>query len=208
MAENEKSATAAEKFVKIPKEEYDQILETIRRFNETKKQEVHETHEISVGCNAICGGGLKNNEYNIPLAYGQNPVPVDVAVLKSIFQSNAAKWRKLFENGVYYFENEEDYKLFRFEPKFSMSRDNIAKLLSLPTAEMAKKLQELVNKTHDATIFHTLFYRIIDLLSENRLQDVTLPSESRDYLESFFHSKISDALASYALFKKTPLRKQ
>ena len=99
-----------------------------------------------------------------------------------------------------YFTNDEDYGTFGIKKNFSMDETSIKELLMLPEGELRDKLLEITSSNRDSAVVHALFYRIIALFDDNKLNEITY--RNREIIEDYFACKIRDAIYNYKVYKQ------
>ena len=98
------------------------------------------------------------------------------------------KYRKLFQNGLFYFEDKKWYEYFNIRTAVVLNDEGIIELLTLPEADMKKKLNEVTeNKTNEITM-HSLMVRVAYLLKNNKLN---IGFDKMPILDEYFKAKLS-----------------
>jgi len=187
----EKLISQMEEVLKVNKNQEREIERLTAELSKSK-----DFGDITIGCNDINGIFLKdkNSSFKIPIRYGEE-IEVSEKDLRDVIKSDTTKWRKFFESGMLYFKDEDNYAVFKMVPKFSMSEKSIHALLSITKVkDLEKKIREVTNSNRDSFVVHALWYRIIDLISKNVIEN--FPYQNRAFLESYFACKIDTAVNS------------
>lgn len=140
--------------------------------------------EVIIGCRILQGvgwGDPNKDEGEIRLRFNEEQ-SVTVSDMKKFFR--IASIRKLFEDGICYFSNEEDYALFNIRKHIDLSNENLINILNNKNAnEIIRELDKLTNEKKNGSIVNCIVYRICDMIKTNELKwDYYTRKAIEDYL--------------------------
>ena len=141
-------------------------------------------NEVIIGCRILQGvgwGDPNKDEGEIRLRFNEEQ-SVTVSDMKKFFRT--ASIRKLFEDGICYFSNEEDYALFNIRKHIDLSNENLINILNNKNAnEIIRELDKLTNEKKNSSIVNCIVYRICDMIKTNELKwDYYTRKAIEDYL--------------------------
>lgn len=127
--------------------------------------------EIEVKCYCINGAVIVNNDASIRYEIGyQESVHIPLSELKECFKSNVNNYKDLFKKGIFVFENEEYYDIFKVRDRIDLSDDVLVEILTkqkrIPYLEEMKVLGKI-----DFALSNSLIYRVADLRRRGKLRD-------------------------------------
>lgn len=154
---------------------------------------------IMVGCNAVYGVTLTSQKGDVVLQfeYGEE-VECDRADLKEVFKKASNK--KVFEQGLCYFDDDNEYKEFRIKRTFIYDEDEIMDLINGGDANQIYSWLDGKTKTKtNIDIMHMILYKLADLELDKRLERI--PYASRATIEKFFGVELVQAANSLQILK-------
>lgn len=129
-----------------------------------------EEDEVVIGCRVLQGIGWGSPEDaagEIRLSYNEEQV-VTVSDMKRFFRQAAI--RKLFEDGLCYFAEPENYVLFNIRKHIDLSDENLIKILDKKDAnEIIRDLNKLTNEQKNSSIINCIIFRISSMIKEKKL---------------------------------------
>lgn len=146
---------------------------------------------IGVGCNAISGVTLQapNNEIEIDVKYGEIVTLTDDDV-KTLLKRNST--RKLFTNGIVYFQDEREYANFGIRHNINLNDEKIIEVFSSGNEDtLVKYFDTCTSKKLEVDVMNTLFYKIVAMNMDGRLG--TLSYELRVCVEKYFNMTLNMA---------------
>lgn len=101
------------------------------------------------------------------------------------------KYRRLFQNGLFYFDDKKWYEYFNVHTPVILNDAGIIEVLILPETEMKIKLNQITeNKTNEITM-HALMVRVAYLLKNNKLN---IGFDKMPILDEYFKAKLSSMM--------------
>lgn len=147
--------------------------------------------QIEIGCRLINGVSLYSprREVERDITYG-SPITVSEEEMNMLLKTPVTK--KFLENDVIYFVDKEEYDNFKIFNHIDLSDDKLIELVSnSSTNELIAKLNELTRNKREDALMHSLFYRIVDLTTKNKLNGMKY--ENRRAIEQYCKFKIETA---------------
>lgn len=159
-----------------------------------------EESEVVIGCRVIQGvgwGDPRDPSGEIRLRFGEEQ-SVTVTDMKRFFRSHSV--RKLFENGLCYFANEEDYSLFNIRKHIDLSDENLMRIFSEnDTNKIISELDILTSSKKDSSVINCLIFRICDLIRKNKL---TWDYYKRKAIESYFKTDFDRGITTLNMIER------
>lgn len=126
--------------------------------------------EVIIGCRVLQGigwGSPDNPAGEIRLSYNDEQT-VTVSDMKRFFRQ--ASIRKLFEDGLCYFTEPEDYALFNIRNHVDLSDENLLRILDKKDInEIIRELDKLTQEKKNSGIINCLIYRICNMIKDKTL---------------------------------------
>lgn len=156
---------------------------TEKNSNSTDKVIIkEEEEEIEIGTYMVQGVGLTAGDIEVKIST-EMPQGLPLSDVKKLLRKQEI--RRLFEDGVCYFINEEDYALLKVKRKVDLSQKNIKSILLKDNIQdIIKDLKYMTSDLKDATITHCLIYNICDLIRKGEIPELNY--YVRKDIESFF----------------------
>lgn len=224
MAENEKEITE-KKTAQKQKVDYAKIVEEQRQQIEEMQKQMQQMatmfamlqnggmnfannslkkENVKIGCRAFSGITLSTRDESIQYSFevgDEKDIPIDD--LKQLLKENGTRNNKrLFEKGLFYFVDEEDYKTFGIKPRVDLSIENIKRIVTEPDIDkMIREVKEMTKDKVDWAITHSLKFTIAQMWvdKDNQpLKDWTYAN--RVALENYFGNKFDDLIAGIGLY--------
>jgi hypothetical protein len=157
------------------------------------------SEDILVGFRGIYVGVLSNSDGSIQYKFEANDEKViDSEDLKILFrESKGTNNRKLFEDDIFYFVDEENYAKFKIKKRVDLSRENIIRILTMKNSnEAIGELSKLTNDKLDFNILHTFQYQVARLIIDGSPELNNWNWQNREDMERYIGQKFNDLLAS------------
>lgn len=223
MVENEKEVV--EKKTTKPKVDYAKIVEEQRQqIEEMQKQMQQMTamfamfqngglnfpnqhaqkESARIGCRAFSGVTLSTGDESIQYSFevgDEKDIPLDD--LKQLLKENGTRNNKrLFEKGLFYFVDPEDYKTFGIKPRVDLSIENIKRVVTEPDIDkMIREVKEMTKDKVDWAITHSLKFTIAQMWVDKENQPLkNWTYANRVALENYFGNKFDDLIAGIGLY--------
>ena len=141
----------------------------------------------------VVGSNIMGKETLMPDKYREIAIDgfkdkVTISIEDANMIMGQIKYRKLFQNGLFYFEDKKWYDYFNIRTAVILNDEGIMEVLTLPEVEMKKKLNEVTeNKTNEITM-HSLMVRVAYLLKNNKLN---IGFDKMPILDEYFKAKLS-----------------
>ena len=151
----------------------------------------NQDEDVVVGCMSINGASIANNDESIiyNLKY-KEVIDISFSELKDCFKSKINPYRELFKKGIFYFEDEKYYEIFKIKDVVDMSDEALVDMLIKGEVPYKEKLYIRGHK--DNTFFLTLVYRVADLYRQGNLVKWTY--QDRMSFENYFKIKIDNCV--------------
>jgi hypothetical protein len=146
---------------------------------------------VSLGCRFINGVTLYSpkREIDIRVPYGEN-IEITEDEMQMLMKTGFV--RDFLKKNVIYFTDEENYKKFKIFDRYDLSDEKIAGIiLNSNSNKLVVELNKYTNEKKDDPVFHSLFYRIVDLYNKGKL--TTMSYEVRKTIETYFKFDIVNA---------------
>lgn len=156
-----------------------------------------EDEDILVGCRAIYGGVLSTNDNRIVYKFECDEEKyISSEDLRTVFKESIRDTKKLFEQDIFYFVEEENYSKFKIKRRIDLSQENIVRILLLPTSSMIDEINTMTNRLIDFSTVHALQFEIVKMLIDpkNPLRDWKY--DNRTALERYLNQRFDDLMAS------------
>lgn len=154
--------------------------------------------EIEIGCRAINGGVLATSDgrYSISFLCDEKKF-VDSDDFKTILkESGLRNTKKFFEDDIFYFVDKGNYDKFKIKKRVDLSRENISRILMLPSHSMIDEINALTNNLVDFTVVHTLQFEIVKMLIDTEAPLKNWNYDNRAALERYLNRKFDDLMAA------------
>lgn len=146
----------------------------------------------SIGCRSVNGLPVysPHGDVDVFIPFGfNNTVKFTENEVRSLLKSNYV--REYLQKDILYFVDEPDYDYYEIKKKFDLDDDSLTKLVKGNTSTMINKFNEYTSRKRDDAVVHSLFFRIAELLKDNKLND--LPYQNRQEIEKYFNFSLDYA---------------
>lgn len=130
----------------------------------------NEEDEVTIGCRVLQGIGWSDPTGaagDIRLAFNEEQ-SVSVSDMKRFFRQHSVK--KLFEDGLCYFVEPEDYALFNIRKHIDLSDENLNNILTgSDLNEIVRELNKLTDNQKNSSIVNCLVFRICEMIRKHVL---------------------------------------
>lgn len=155
-------------------EEMKKAMESLMSNKATEPSKVYvkeADNEVVIGCRILQGvgwGDPNKDEGEIILGFNEEQT-VTVSDMRKFFRKPSI--RKLFEDGICYFANEEDYVLFNIRKYKDLSNDNLINILEKEnTNDVIRELDKITESKKNSSIVNCIVFRICDMIRNNELK--------------------------------------
>lgn len=152
--------------------------------NQTQPVKNDKEDEVIIGCRVLQGigwGDPNDTAGEIRLKYNEE-LPVTISDMKRFFRKYSTK--KLFEDGLCYFSNENDYVLFNIKKHVDLSNDNLVRILKMNNIQsIISEFNVLTENKKNSSVINCVIYRICDMIKKN---EINLDYYTRTALEKYF----------------------
>ena len=155
-------------------EEMKKAMESLMSNKATEPSKVYvkeADNEVIIGCRMLQGvgwGDPNKDEGEIRLRFNEEQT-VTVSDMKKFFRQ--ASIRKLFEDGICYFANEEDYVLFNIRKYKDLSNGNLINILEKENInDVIRELDKITESKKNSSIVNCIVFRICDMIKNNELK--------------------------------------
>lgn len=129
------------------------------------------------------------------------PTVIDFEDMKELLKETAYHhYKKLFEENLLYFTNEDDYKRFNIKRKIELSDATIKDILFLPQEQMLEKMNELTGNKRNYNMSNVLIYTIAEMLVKASKPLKGWDYESRVALETYFSVKFDQIIQMTGMY--------
>lgn len=140
--------------------------------------------EVIIGCRVLQGigwGDPASELGEIRLQYEEEQ-PIAVSDMKKFFRQRSIK--VLFEDGLCYFKNPDDYELFNIKKHTDLSDESLLKILNKKDPnEIIGGLAKLTDQKKNSGILNCVIFRICSMISKHQLEwDYYTRKAIEDYL--------------------------
>lgn len=154
--------------------------------------------ETPIMSRLFCDTALESNDGSVSVSFRHGEVKTvsddDIRLL--LKEGGYRKNKRLFEQDLFVFVNEEDYKKFNVTKRKDLSPDHIKAIVTCKdTTEMLKQIDELTNKGVNRSVMHILLYTLVEMLQDPAMPLRNWNYDSRKALEEHLHIKLDDLVA-------------
>ena len=127
--------------------------------------------EVEIGCRMLQGIGLSSEDGTVSINIGFNDTQsLTISEMKKLFRR--AHIKKLFEDGVCYFENDTDYEIFGIRNHKDLSDESLISLLKLDNVnDIIRKLDVITESKRNSNVLNCIIYRICNMIRKGELKD-------------------------------------
>ena len=127
--------------------------------------------EVEIGCRMLQGIGLNSEDGTVSINIGFNDTQsLTISEMKKLFRR--AHIKKLFEDGVCYFENDTDYEIFGIRNHKDLSDESLISLLKLDNVnDIIRKLDVITESKRNSNVLNCIIYRICNMIRKGELKD-------------------------------------
>lgn len=181
-------------------EQMQALINSLMQNQNKEKVVVQEENEVVIGCRVIQGvgwGDPRDPSGEIRLRFGEEQ-SVTVSDMKRFFRQHTI--RKLFEDGLCYFANEEDYAIFNIRKHIDLSDENLIKILTQSDTNLIiSDLDDMTSYKKDSSIINCLIFRICDLIKNRK---ITWDYYTRKAIEEYFKTDFDRGIHTLSLLER------
>lgn len=156
--------------------------------------------EVVVGCRVLQGigwGSPKDPAGEIRLDFNEEQ-SITVSDMRRFFRQSAI--RKLFEDGLCYFAEPENYTLFNIRKHIDLSNENLINILTQDDInDIIRDLDKLTSNKKNSSIINCIVFRICDMIRTNVL---TWDYYSRKAIEGYFDMEFDRGISTLTALDK------
>lgn len=116
-------------------------------------------------------------------------------------ENSVRKNKQLFEKGLYYFKNPEDYKRFKITPRKDLSYEHVKDIITTENIDdMIAQFDEITNNGRDRAVTHVFAFEIVEMLKDREVPLRNWRYENRVALETRIGRKFDDLIAESCYF--------
>jgi hypothetical protein len=108
------------------------------------------------------------------------------------------KYRKLFQDGLFYFDDPKWYQYFNINTEVILNDEGIIGVLTLPEKEMIATFDKVTERKTNEIAMHSLVVRIAHLLKNNK---ANIGFDKMPMLEEYFKAKLGSMMVLIELIK-------
>lgn len=127
--------------------------------------------EVEIGCRMLQGIGLTSDDGTVYISLSFDDVQsLTINEMKKLFRR--AYIKKLFEDGICYFVDEESYKLFNIRKHKDLSEEALVSLLTSGSVnDIIKELDVITENKRNSNVLNCVIYRICNMIRKGQLKD-------------------------------------
>lgn len=153
--------------------------------------------DVVIGCRVLQGigwGDPSDISGEIRLRYNEEQ-SVPVSDMKRFFRKHSI--RKLFEDGLCYFAEPEDYAIFNIKEYRDLSDESLSKILTQSNVnDIINSLDKITTNKKDSGVVNCLIFRICDMIKNKKLDwDYYTRKAVENYFGTEFDRGISTLIA-------------
>lgn len=168
--EENEEVIALKKQVEEMKKAMEELMKVKAEVPSQKVFVKQEDDEVVIGCRVLQGigwGAPEDPAGEIRLRFNEEQV-VTVSDMKRFFRQHSI--RKLFEDGLCYFAEPENYALFNIRKHIDLSDDNLIEILTQEDInDIIRDLDEITTHKKNSSIVNCIVFRICDMIRKNTL---------------------------------------
>lgn len=153
-----------------------------------------EDEDVIIGCRIIQGvgwGDPSKEGGEIRLRYGEEQ-SVTVSDMKRFFRQSSI--RRLFIDGICYFTEPKDYKIFNIKDYLDLSSENLSKILTKRDInDVIRDLDKLTESKKNSRVINCLIFRIADMI---RHDEIEWDYYTRKAIEEYFGTEFDRNIAT------------
>lgn len=129
------------------------------------------------------------------------PTVIDYEDMKEFLKETSYHhYKRLFEENLLYFTDEEDYKRFNIKRKVELTEDGIKSILFLPQEKMLERISELTGNRRNYNMSNVLIYTIAEMLVKASKPLKGWDYENRVALENYFSVKFDQIIQMTGMY--------
>lgn len=122
--------------------------------------------------------------------------------MRNILKENAThRNKRLFERGLFYFTNPDDYKRFKITPRIDLSYERVKEIITQDSIEnMIAEFDRITNNARDRGVAHVFAFEVVEMLKDSSAPLRNWNYENRVALEQRIGRKFDDLIAQSCYF--------
>lgn len=127
--------------------------------------------EVEIGCRMLQGIGLTSDDGTVYISLSFDDVQsLTINEMKKLFRR--AYIKRLFEDGICYFVDEESYQLFNIRKHKDLSEEALVSLLTSGSVnDIIKELDVITENKRNSNVLNCVIYRICNMIRKGQLKD-------------------------------------
>lgn len=127
--------------------------------------------EVEIGCRMLQGIGLTSDDGTVYISLSFDDVQsLTINEMKKLFRR--AYIKRLFEDGICYFVDEESYQLFNIRKHKDLSEETLVSLLTSGSVnDIIKELDVITENKRNSNVLNCVIYRICNMIRKGQLKD-------------------------------------
>ena len=127
--------------------------------------------EVEIGCRMLQGIGLTSDDGTVYISLSFDDVQsLTINEMKKLFRR--AYIKRLFEDGICYFVDEESYELFNIRKHKDLSEEALVSLLTSGSVnDIIKELDVITENKRNSNVLNCVIYRICNMIRKGQLKD-------------------------------------
>lgn len=161
------------------------------------------TEDVVVISRNFMDTALESSDGSVTISFRTGePKYVSVEDMRLLLKEDARHHnRKFFEQGLFYFANEDDYARFKLTKRVDLSPEAVKDIILTENAdEMTRKIDALTNKQQNKSILHIFLYEIVEMLEDSSNPLRNWSYDSRAKLEDYVGIKLDTLRARAGVF--------
>lgn len=181
---NEQKKDIESEEILVLKAQLKQLQEMMSIMSQNSQPQVVASKIIKLGSRSINGSGLVSEDRTVQVNVPYNKeVALSEAEIRNLIRK--PQIRRLLENGILYFTEEENYRIADIYNYQDLSDERIMEICSQPVLnDIIRDLSILSKNKADGAVENNLIYRISNMIRAGKLANLSY--EVRAGLESYF----------------------
>lgn len=154
--------------------------------------------ETPIFSRLFCDTALESNDGSVSISFRHGEVKSvsDEDLRLLLKEGGYRKNKRLFEQDLFAFANEEDYAKFNVTKRKDLSPEHIKAIVTCKdTQSMLEQIDELTNHGVNRSVLHILLYSLVEMIQDPAMPLRNWNYDSRKALEDHLHIKLDDLVA-------------
>lgn len=169
-----------------------QMLNQFMSMQNTGSVQNSTNEDVVIGCRVLQGVGFSDQTIG-DISFEFNELQTISNSDMKIYLRNA-NVKKLFEDGLCYFEDNKNYDVFNIRTHIDLSDENILRILSGEDINLiVRRLNDITNGLRNSNVVNCIVFRICDLIIKKKL---SLSYYVQKNLEDYFHYEFNRGIVT------------